>query len=132
MTDRMELPDSEWKKKLKSDKYRILRLSETEPAFTGEYVNNKRKGVYRCGGCGLELFSSDEKYDSRSGWPSFFDTIPEGGLDENEDMSHFMFRTEIRCPRCGGHLGHVFDDGPEPTGLRYCVNSGSLDFDEKG
>ena len=124
------MSDSEWKKKLKSDKYRILRLGETEPAFTGEYVNNKKKGVYRCAGCGMELFSSDVKYDSGSGWPSFYDALPEDGLEEEEDLSYFMMRTEIKCPKCGGHLGHVFDDGPAPTGLRYCVNSLSLDFDE--
>ncbi|MGA1822591.1 MAG: peptide-methionine (R)-S-oxide reductase MsrB [Thermoplasmatota archaeon] len=130
MAERIKMSDSEWKKKLKDEQFRILRLGETEPPFSGDYVNQKRKGVYKCAGCGLKLFSSDVKYDSGSGWPSFFDILPEDGLEEKEDLSYFMRRTEIRCPRCGGHLGHVFDDGPEPTGLRYCVNSLSLDFDE--
>lgn len=132
MADRVEMSDKEWKKKLKPDRYRILRLGETEPPFSGEYVENKRKGVYRCAGCGMELFSSDEKYDSGSGWPSFFDTLLGDGMEGREDLSYFMYRTEIRCPGCGGHLGHIFDDGPEPTGLRYCVNSMSLEFDEDG
>ncbi len=107
----------------------MLRLGATEPAFTGKYWKEKRRGVYRCAGCGTELFSSDTKYDSRSGWPSFFRPIEDERVGEKTDTSHGMIRTEILCATCGGHLGHVFEDGPDPTGLRYCVNSAALELD---
>jgi peptide-methionine (R)-S-oxide reductase len=129
MTD-MPQTEAEWREKLSPEQYRILRQGETERAFTGKYWDSKGEGVYRCAGCGEKLFSSETKYESHSGWPSFFKPLTEGLIDEEEDRSFGMVRTEIRCSNCGGHLGHVFDDGPNPTGLRYCVNSASLDLDE--
>lgn len=120
--------DDEWGR-LPPERYRILRLRGTEKAFTGELLHNKEKGVYLCGGCGAELFRSEAKYDSGSGWPSFFAPIADDRIEERPDRSHGMDRTEIACARCGGHLGHVFDDGPKPTGRRYCVNSLSLGFE---
>lgn len=128
-----ELPttDAEWQLKLDPEKYQVLRCSATEPPFSGKYWNEKRAGVYRCAGCGTELFSSEAKYESHSGWPSFFQPIEEGRVEEKLDTSHGMVRTEILCSNCGGHLGHVFDDGPRPTGLRFCVNSASLDLEPR-
>lgn len=120
--------EDEWKKKLTPEQYRILRMKGTEPPFTGALLHNKEKGMYVCGGCGAELFSSDTKYDSGSGWPSFWTPATEHNIERRPDNSHGMQRVEIVCKRCGGHLGHVFDDGPKPTGLRYCVNSMSLNF----
>ena len=119
---------NEWKKQLGEKKYKILRERGTEPAFTGKLLNNKAKGVYTCGACGAELFSSGTKYDSGSGWPSFYDVTQNENLTTAQDTSHGMNRMEISCAKCGSHLGHVFDDGPNPTGKRYCVNSASLNF----
>jgi len=129
MVDKIRRSEEEWKKELSPEQYRILRQKGTEPAFTGELYDNKETGVYRCAACGEELFSSDKKYDSGSGWPSFYLPISDDKIEEKSDGSLFMSRTEIICAKCGGHLGHVFDDGPEPTGLRYCVNSASLKFE---
>ena len=125
------MSEEEWKKRLTSQRYRVLRQKGTEPAFTGELLSNKDKGMYVCAGCGLELFSSDTKFESGSGWPSFYAPASEQTIEEKSDNSHGMKRVEIMCKRCGGHLGHVFDDGPNPTGQRYCVNSLSLDFKKK-
>ena len=129
---KIEKSDDEWRRELTPEQYRILREKGTERAFTGEYVAEKRQGVYRCAGCGAELFSSDTKYDSGSGWPSFYKPIDASMIEEDVDLSHGMRRTEIMCASCGGHLGHVFDDGPNPTGMRYCVNSASLKLDSDG
>ena len=123
------ISEEEWRKKLTEEQYRVLREGGTEPAFTGKYYDHKGKGVYKCAGCGLVLFDSGKKFDSGSGWPSFYDA--EVDLHEEDDYSYFMHRVEVRCPGCGGHLGHLFDDGPDPTGLRYCINSASLDFEKK-
>ncbi|HLB00308.1 MAG TPA: peptide-methionine (R)-S-oxide reductase MsrB [Bacteroidota bacterium] len=125
------MKDEEWKKKLSPDQYRVLREKGTEPPFTGKYLHNEAKGVYVCAGCGAELFADSAKFDSGSGWPSFYDALDRDKIEEIEDGSHRMRRIEIVCRNCKGHLGHVFPDGPRPTGLRYCVNSLSLDFREK-
>jgi len=130
MTD-MPKTESEWREKLTPEQYQVLRQGGTERAFSGRYWDDKTSGVYRCAGCGEKLFSSETKYESHSGWPSFFKPLAEGVVAEEDDRSHGMVRTEIRCANCGGHLGHVFDDGPDPTGLRYCVNSASLDLEEE-
>jgi peptide-methionine (R)-S-oxide reductase len=127
----MPQTEQEWKEKLTPDQYQVLREGATERAFTGKYWDSKANGVYRCAGCGEKLFSSDTKYESHSGWPSFFKPLEEGLIDEEDDRSYGMVRTEIKCANCGGHLGHVFNDGPRPTGLRYCVNSASLALDEE-
>jgi len=116
----------DWKKKLTPEQFHILREKGTERAFTGELTDNKEKGMYHCAGCGDVLFSSEKKYDSRSGWPSFFEKS--GKIEEKNDSFLGIGRTEVLCKKCGGHLGHVFKDGPQPTGKRYCINSASLDF----
>jgi peptide-methionine (R)-S-oxide reductase len=127
----VEKSDEEWRQILTPVEFKILREKGTEYAFTGEYFNHKEEGTYVCAGCGNELFTSDSKYNSGCGWPSFYEPLDEEKIGEFEDRSHGMVRTEIVCNKCGGHLGHVFPDGPKPTGLRYCVNSASLDFIKK-
>lgn len=122
------LSETEWRKKLSPEAYHVLREAGTERAFAGRYNNNKADGLYRCGGCAQPLFDSADKYDSGSGWPSFTQPIAPERVIEHRDTSHGMTRIEARCARCDGHLGHVFPDGPPPTGLRYCMNSLSLDF----
>ncbi len=120
--------EEEWKAQLSPEQYEVLREKGTERAFTGKFNKNKETGMYVCAACGNELFSSDTKFDSGSGWPSFFDSVDAAKVEIKRDTSHGMIRTEILCAGCGSHLGHVFKDGPKPTGLRYCVNSLSLDF----
>jgi peptide-methionine (R)-S-oxide reductase len=129
MTKRVEKSEQEWREELSDEEYRILRQKGTERAFSGRYDREKREGTYRCKGCGTPLFSSDTKYDSGSGWPSFYAPMDASNVREETDRSHGMRRTEVLCAVCDGHLGHVFPDGPRPTGLRYCVNSASLELD---
>jgi peptide-methionine (R)-S-oxide reductase len=127
--EKLEKSEQEWRSELSPEEYRVLREQGTERAFTGAYWDEKTPGIYRCRGCGQELFHSDTKFDSGTGWPSFFDPMDSDAVETRPDNSHFMRRTEVVCARCGGHLGHVFEDGPNPTGLRYCINSCSLDLD---
>jgi peptide-methionine (R)-S-oxide reductase len=126
--EKLHLTDAEWQEKLTPEQYHVLREAGTERAFTGKYNSNKADGVYTCAGCGAELFTSDEKYDSGSGWPSFTAPVDIDAVEEIRDASHGMIRTEVRCATCEGHLGHVFPDGPGVNGLRYCMNSASMDF----
>ncbi len=120
--------EEEWRKSLTDVQYRVLREKGTERPFTGEFWDHKEPGVYVCAGCGEELFTSNEKFDAHCGWPSFYDSVDKSKVAEHEDNTHGMRRVEVTCAKCGGHLGHVFPDGPKPTGLRYCINSASLGF----
>ncbi len=129
MSETTPTTEEEWRVRLDPEQFRVLRQAATEAPFTGKYWNEKRSGTYRCAGCGTELFTSGTKFDSGTGWPSFFEPVADGRVIERQDRAHGMTRTEIVCASCGGHLGHVFPDGPRPTGLRYCVNSASLALD---
>jgi len=129
MTDKIEKSDAEWRDALTPEQYRVLRRQGTEPAFTGAYWSNKDPGRYLCAGCGAELFGAQHKFDSGTGWPSFSRPMAEDAVETEQDMSHGMLRTEVHCARCGSHLGHVFLDGPKPTGQRFCINSVSLEFE---
>ena len=128
MATKISKTDAEWQKELTPEQYRITRQAGTEPAFTGKYNKTKDPGTYTCVCCGEPLFSSETKFDSGTGWPSFFKPVSEGAVEEESDRSYGMARTEARCANCNAHLGHVFPDGPEPTGLRYCMNSASLEL----
>jgi peptide-methionine (R)-S-oxide reductase len=129
--EKIQRSDEEWRSSLTPEQYQILRRKGTERPFTGQYAETKTPGVYRCAGCGLELFDSGSKFNSGCGWPSFYAAKEAGHIEEHEDRSHGMIRTEVTCSRCGGHLGHLFPDGPRPTGLRYCINSAALQLEKK-
>ena len=126
MTTKITKTDIDWRNELTPEQYHVLREKGTERAFTGTYWNDHRPGVYRCAGCGAELFDANTKFESGTGWPSFYEPVGPEAVDEEQDRSFFMTRTEVECASCGGHLGHVFPDGPRPTGLRYCINSAAL------
>ena len=130
--ERIDKSDEEWRKQLTPEQYRVMREKGTERPFTGDYYKTSDKGMYVCAGCGNPLFSSDTKYESGSGWPSFYEPLTEASVRTEEDGSMFMKRTEVLCSRCDAHLGHVFDDGPQPTGERYCMNSVSLKLEKDG
>lgn len=131
MTEKMRKTEEEWRRELTPEQYHILRKKGTERAFSGEYAETKTPGVYRCAACGHELFDSDTKFDSGSGWPSFYQPMEKDSVEEHADHSFAMNRVEVTCSRCDSHLGHVFPDGPHPTGMRYCINSASLKLEEK-
>jgi len=128
MTNKVQKSDAEWREELTPEQYEVLRRQGTEPPFTGKYWNVKDDGMYHCAGCGAALFSADTKFESGTGWPSFYGPATAEAVELDTDTSHGMIRAEVRCASCGGHLGHVFDDGPNPTGLRYCMNSSALDL----
>jgi len=131
MTEKIRKTEEEWQEELTPEQYQVTRQKGTERAFTGEYWNSKDEGTYTCICCGAPLFSSDTKYDSGTGWPSFWEPLDPENVGEEEDNSWFMRRTEVVCTRCGAHLGHLFPDGPEPTGLRYCINSAALNLEKE-
>jgi peptide-methionine (R)-S-oxide reductase len=131
MTEKLKKTDAEWRAELTPEQYEVMREKGTEPAFTGVYWDEKDEGVYRCAACGQELFSSDTKFDSGTGWPSFYQPMDESNVETASDNSFLMRRTEVVCSRCDAHLGHVFDDGPNPTGQRFCINSCALDLEKR-